>query len=81
MKSKKTRDFKYKNKVSTLNSESNQKKRKEKGVTLIALIVTIIILFILAGITISSLTGDNRSCNRSKKCKRCCGIYSIKGKN
>ena len=35
------------------------KLQKEKGITLIALIVTIIILIILAGISISILTGDN----------------------
>ena len=32
---------------------------KEKGITLIALIVTIIVLLILAGVTIISLTGEN----------------------
>jgi hypothetical protein len=31
----------------------------EKGITLVALIVTIIILLVLAGITVASLTGDN----------------------
>ena len=31
----------------------------EKGITLIALVVTIIILLILAGVTISQLSGDN----------------------
>lgn len=40
--------------------------RKEKGITLIALIVTIIILLILAGITIATLTGNNGLLNRSK---------------
>ena len=35
------------------------KLQKERGITLIALIVTIIILIILAGISISTLTGDN----------------------
>ena len=34
----------------------NKGNTKEKGITLIALIVTIVILLILAGITISSLT-------------------------
>ena len=34
-------------------------KRKDKGITLIALIVTIIILIILASISIGALTGDN----------------------
>ena len=33
----------------------------EKGITLIALVVTIIILIILAGISISILTGQNRN--------------------
>ena len=36
----------------------NQIKGK-KGITLIALIVTIIVLLILAGVTIATLTGDN----------------------
>ena len=36
-----------------------QKKREENGITLVALVVTIIILLILAGITVASLTGDN----------------------
>ena len=31
----------------------------KKGITLIALIVTIIVLLILAGVTIATLTGDN----------------------
>ena len=34
-------------------------KEKSKGITLIALIVTIIVLLILAGVALSSLTGDN----------------------
>ena len=36
-------------------------KRKNRGITLIALIVTIIVLLILAGVTIATLTGDNRN--------------------
>ena len=32
---------------------------KEKGITLIALIITIIVLLILASITIAMLTGEN----------------------
>ncbi len=34
-------------------------KRKEKGITLIALVITIIVLLILAGVSIAMLTGDN----------------------
>lgn len=33
--------------------------RQEKGITLIALVITIIVLLILAGVAISTLTGDN----------------------
>ena len=33
--------------------------RKERGITLIALVVTIIVLLILAGVSISMLTGQN----------------------
>ena len=34
-------------------------KKQEKGITLIALVITIIVLLILAGISIASLTGEN----------------------
>lgn len=37
----------------------NFKITKEKGITLIALIITIIVLLILAGISIATLTGEN----------------------
>lgn len=33
--------------------------RKQNGITLIALVITIIILLILAGISIATLTGEN----------------------
>ena len=36
-----------------------KKIRENKGITLMALIVTIIVLLILAGISVSALTGDN----------------------
>ncbi len=38
----------------------------EKGITLIALIITIIVLLILAGVSIAMLTGDNGILTRSK---------------
>lgn len=40
-----------------------------RGVTLIALIITIIVLLILAGISIASLTGENGILNKSKTAK------------
>ena len=44
--------------------------RKEKGITLIALVITIIVLLILAGVTIATLTGDNRIINQIKNSSR-----------
>lgn len=40
-------------------------KRKNSGVTLIALIITIIVLLILAGVTIAMIIGDNGILNRA----------------
>lgn len=42
---------------------------KNKGITLIALIVTIIILLILAGVSIAFLTGENGILNKAKTAK------------
>lgn len=42
---------------------------KEKGITLIALIVTVIVLIILAGISISSLTGEDGTVLNASKAK------------
>ena len=44
--------------------------RKEKGITLIALVITIIILLILAGITISTLTGENGLFARARQSRQ-----------
>jgi len=38
----------------------------EEGITLIALVVTIIVLLILVGISISMLTGENRNIKKGK---------------
>ena len=40
--------------------------KSTKGITLVALVVTIIILLILAGVSIATLTGDNGLLNRAK---------------
>ena len=44
-------------------------KNNEKAITLIALVITIIVLIILAGISITMLTGNNRYFTTSKKYK------------
>ena len=43
--------------------------KKNKGITLIALVVTIIVLLILAGISIAMLTGQNGILNRAAEAK------------
>lgn len=45
-------------------------KNKEKGITLIALVVTIIILLILAGVSISTLGGENGLITRAIQAER-----------
>ena len=45
------------------------KKSKVSGITLISLVVTIIVLLLLAGITIMTLTGDNGILNRAGEAK------------
>lgn len=41
--------------------------KKQKGVTLIALVITIIVLLILAGVSIAFLTGENGIITKSTK--------------
>lgn len=47
----------------------NRKNKRQSGITLIALTVTIIVLIILAGISVSILTGKNGIINRAKDAK------------
>ncbi len=52
------------------NDEKMGKLQHNKGITLIALIVTIVVLLILAGVSIAVITGDNgviKSANQAKK--------------
>ena len=44
--------------------------KNQRGVTLIALVVTIIVLIILAGVAIAALTGDNGLITRSRESKK-----------
>ena len=44
-------------------------KKKETGITLIALVITVIVLLILAGVTIAALSGDNGILTRAKEAK------------
>jgi len=44
--------------------------KKDKAITLIALVITIIILLILAGVAIATLTGENGLITRVKQAKK-----------
>lgn len=46
-----------------------EKKKNNKGITLIALVITIIVLLILAGVTITTLTGENGILTQATKAK------------
>ena len=53
-----------------LNKEKNKiMQRNTKGITLIALVVTVIVLIILAGVSISLVLGENGIVNKAKKAK------------
>ena len=43
--------------------------KKNNGITLIALVITIIVLLILAGVTIATLTGENGIITRATSAK------------
>ena len=51
--------------------------KQEKAITLIALVVTIIVLLILAGISISMLTGQNGILNRASEAKEKTGTSNV----
>ncbi len=50
--------------------KSNSKEKNEEGITLIALVITIVVLLILAGISIQMLTGDNGILTRAGEAKQ-----------
>ncbi len=54
-----------------------KEKNNSRGITLIALVVTIIVLLILAGITIAMLTGQNGILNRATDAKNANGTAQI----
>ena len=56
----------------------NQKIESKKGITLIALVVTIIILLILAGITITTVLGDNGVIELAKQAKKETIVTTVK---
>ena len=47
----------------------NKKYRNNKGITLIAMVVTIIVLIVLAGVTINLVIGENGIITKAKEQK------------
>lgn len=56
------------------------RKKNEKGITLIALVITIIVLLILAGVSIATLTGDNGLLTKANEAKNASEIAEEKDK-
>jgi type II secretory pathway pseudopilin PulG len=52
--------------------------KNQKGITLIALVVTIIVLLILAGVAIAMLTGDNSILTNAQKSSSNNAYYSVR---
>lgn len=52
--------------------------RKNRGITLITLVITVIVLLIIAGVSIASLTGENGLIRRTKEAKSETEIADIK---
>ena len=50
---------------------------KDEGITLIALVITIIVLLILAGVTISAIRRRKWNTNKCSKCKDIIRIIRI----
>ena len=53
-------------------------KQKNKGITLIALVITIIVLLILAGVTIATLTGENGILTKAGEAREQTEIAEVK---
>ncbi len=68
MKLEHKKEMELKSKVKTTKIKK-QKNRLQKGITLIALVITIIVLLILAGVSIATLTGDNGILTKAQTAK------------
>ncbi len=66
LENKKEKELKQKTKKQSFKKSINE---KQKGITLIALVITIIVLLILAGVSIATLTGDNGILTKAQTAK------------
>ena len=70
--------MKVKSKLSDTANNYLKHTKKQKGITLIALVITIIVLLILAGVSIATLTGENGILTRANDAKEQTEIASEK---
>ena len=71
MKIEKNNNFANQNSIEVIEERKNRREKKvygksDRAITLIALVVTIIVLFILAGVTINSVVGTDGVIKKSK---------------
>ncbi len=64
------RNMKEKSKLKSKTISIKELKKSSKGITLIALVITIIVLLILAGVSIAMLTGDNGILTQATEAKK-----------
>ena len=64
--------------ISIRNNQFSRSKASEAGITLIALVITIIVLLILAGVTIATLTGENGILTQAQNAKTASDIAEVK---
>ena len=62
------------NRIKTIYSEMN---KKNSGITLVALVVTIVVLLILAGVSINLVVGQNGLINRAKEAAKNTTLASL----
>ena len=55
--------------IRKIKAKRNLKVQTQKGITLLVLVVTIIVLLILAGLTIGAFTGDNGIIKNARESK------------
>lgn len=63
-----------------MKNKKRKTKSKQKGITLISLVVTIGVLIVLAGVTLGSIKGDNGIITKTKSVKKQAEIEDIKEK-
>ena len=47
-----------------------KERKRQEGITLVALVITVIVLIILAGVTLSTLVGDNGIITKAQEAKQ-----------